>query len=172
MNSMDRTSYHRSWNSGAPSQEFMSILWSLRWRVKPVKQVLCIIYVAVYPSESRQWLEWPNRKLDCVVWSRQWLDWPTRKLHLVFSFMCYYVNVPCKKPQLVKAHAVGLRQISPGLITQPRVTKYPIEDQMSPNIYDNFGLHTELSENWWLRILFNQSQLFSKRVHNLCSKAC
>lgn len=71
----------------------------------------------------------------------------------------------------VPADAVGLVQISPGLITQHGVTEYPKEDEMSPSHEDSFRMQTELKTDDQGRSLTNLN-CFPKGSPNLCPKAC
>lgn len=44
---------------------FVSILWSLEWRVKPLGKEICSFRMAPYPRETVAGLAY--RKLGCVV---------------------------------------------------------------------------------------------------------
>lgn len=88
-----------------------------------------------------------------------------------FFIHCYYdAACQCSLEEVsgVTANAVGGRQISPGLI---RVTDYPIEDKMGPNLSGNFSMQTELRTDGQGCSLINLI-CFPKESPNLCPTAC
>lgn len=98
--------------------------------------------------EHRQWLVWPTRKLNCIVWVQTIAGLAYQEVGLccfphLLLLWCYLSMHPLGSLSRVPADAVGLPQISPGLITQHGVTEYPNEDGMSSSHEDNFSMQTD-----------------------------